>query len=275
MSLLGKIGKFSYRIYRKHIYYRIKELPGAHKLFFLTIRLAERDLPKIDEEPQSIFERGDWDNLIILDACRHDIYEEVTGKEVPKRVTLGSTSGEYVKYTFSEGDFSDIVYINTNGYISDLKMAENTGIPNPFETKYMVRNEDGELSHKPEHVVRDVRSAEKLFPDEKKIIHFMQPHEPFLNYNFYERVPEDQEHKIMNNYDLVLYGFVSQEEIIEAYKDNLREVLEQVRELEKSLSGKTIITADHGEYLGENGLYRHPDRSDTEILREVPWDEIS
>jgi glucan phosphoethanolaminetransferase (alkaline phosphatase superfamily) len=32
-----------------------------------------------------------------------------------------------------------------------------------------------------------------------------------------------------------------------------------------------LITADHGELLGENGLYGHPADSDAEKLRKVPW----
>ena len=56
-----------------------------------------------------------------------------------------------------------------------------------------------------------------------------------------------------------------------AYKANLRFVLEQVAELIKHLSGRIVITSDHGELLGENGCYAHPQNSDNPILREVPW----
>ncbi len=38
---------------------------------------------------------------------------------------------------------------------------------------------------------------------------------------------------------------------------------------------KVIITADHGELLGEDGLYFHPPFSEHRIIREVPYYEIS
>ncbi len=58
------------------------------------------------------------------------------------------------------------------------------------------------------------------------------------------------------------------------YQENLTLVLEQVKRLLPYLSGQIIVTADHGELLGENNLYSHPDKSDHPILREVPWLEI-
>jgi ElaB/YqjD/DUF883 family membrane-anchored ribosome-binding protein len=65
-------------------------------------------------------------------------------------------------------------------------------------------------------------------------------------------------------------GAVKDEEIREAYKNNLRRVKENLKELKTILNGKTLVTADHGEFLGENGLYAHSKESNTEILRKVP-----
>lgn len=42
-----------------------------------------------------------------------------------------------------------------------------------------------------------------------------------------------------------------------AYKENLEVVLENVAYLLENISGNILITADHGEYLGENGRYGH------------------
>jgi hypothetical protein len=56
-----------------------------------------------------------------------------------------------------------------------------------------------------------------------------------------------------------------------AYKENLEIVLKSVAELVDTLSGKVIITADHGEMLGENNCYCHWSRSNNEFLREIPW----
>ena len=56
-----------------------------------------------------------------------------------------------------------------------------------------------------------------------------------------------------------------------AYKANLECVLEQVAVLLKHLTGKIIITSDHGEFLGEGGRYAHPYGSVHPTLVEVPW----
>lgn len=56
-----------------------------------------------------------------------------------------------------------------------------------------------------------------------------------------------------------------------AYKDNLERVLSEVETLTDRLPGKIVVTADHGEFLGEEGIYSHPYKVDHPILREVPW----
>ncbi len=57
----------------------------------------------------------------------------------------------------------------------------------------------------------------------------------------------------------------------EAYRANLEIVLDQVAVLVEHLSGRIIITADHGELLGEDKCYAHPPGSTNPILKEVPW----
>ena len=60
-----------------------------------------------------------------------------------------------------------------------------------------------------------------------------------------------------------------------AYEENLRFVLKYVKELVEFIpSGKIVITADHGELLGEDGKYGHPGNFRHPKLLEVPWLEI-
>ena len=70
----------------------------------------------------------------------------------------------------------------------------------------------------------------------------------------------------------------------EAYRDNLRLVLKHAADLVPMLEGKVVITSDHGEALGEHGLFLHPlfrpyfpHRSwglAVAELRIVPWFEV-
>ncbi|MCF7955496.1 MAG: hypothetical protein K9M75_06820 [Phycisphaerae bacterium] len=56
-----------------------------------------------------------------------------------------------------------------------------------------------------------------------------------------------------------------------AYEMNLRTVLEQVRLLLPHLPGKVVVTADHGELLGEKMCFTHKGNSDDPLLVDVPW----
>ena len=56
-----------------------------------------------------------------------------------------------------------------------------------------------------------------------------------------------------------------------AYKENLAVALESVAELLEHISGRILITADHGEYLGENGRYGHGSWRRSPPNTEVPW----
>jgi hypothetical protein len=56
-----------------------------------------------------------------------------------------------------------------------------------------------------------------------------------------------------------------------AYKENLEIVLESTAKLVDALSGKIVVTSDHGEVLGENNCYEHWSRSSNKFLLEIPW----
>lgn len=68
-----------------------------------------------------------------------------------------------------------------------------------------------------------------------------------------------------------IYG---DEGLKKAYMNNLKLVLKSVIKLLKHLSGKIVITGDHGELLGENGCYSHINESNNPYLKLIPWLEI-
>lgn len=267
-----------FRYYRAYIYPKISNLRGTTRLKHILWGMGQYGVEKYNGEPKSIFERGEWDNLIILDACRHDMYQEVTEKDVEKRVTKASTSEEYVEETFAEGDFSDVVYVTGNGFLTDEMMRKSIGRENVFAAKYepVKHDWDEDFGHVlPESISRDARSANRLFPDQKKILHFMQPHAPFYGFDFGGKKDSFNQDALKDkSYVQAELGWISEKSIITAYKKNLKFVLDEVNELIEELDGRTVITADHGELLGENGLYGHPRGSNAKALREVPWDVV-
>jgi len=265
-----------YKFYIRNLFSKFSHIRGTTRLRNILRKPVMNDLESFEGEPQSIFERGDWDNLIILDACRYDKLDEIR-QDVDYRISLGSTSSEYVERTFTEEKYDDIVYVSANGFLTDRMMEKHLGRTGIFHEKFDTIEtdwDDEKGTVLPESVVRDSLTAENLFLDKKKIIHFIQPHYPYLTRDFGERSDTHLPDETDDALKMAERGEISQQEIIEAYEENLEIVLEHAEELAEKVSGKTVITADHGELLGENGLYGHPEKSRAKKLRKVPWYEL-
>lgn len=265
-----------YRSYVKAYYKWLKGKRGFWRLKRELTRFVMRDrIEDFDRDPVTELE---WDNLIILDAARHDLYEEVNG-ETDSRITLGSQSTEYIEKTFSEGDFPDIVYITANPFFNEKKFKEITGrkpedvFHEVFHT-YMEDWNEEENTVMPESLVRDAKTAEKLFPDKRKIIHFMQPHYPFIESDLSNKGlnPDIEAERGLSLWQKAELGEYDKDELWNAYRQNLEYVMPYAKELADALQGKTVITADHGNLVGEKGMYGHPRGLKVKELRKVPWD---
>ena len=82
----------------------------------------------------------------------------------------------------------------------------------------------------------------------------------------------------LNPSSLLTLGRNGTKETVEKYyEENLRLVMEQAQELAQELDGEVIITSDHGEAFGEQGVWEHHIETHIPALIEVPWlkvDEI-
>lgn len=266
--------------YTQNIYPRIKKRRGATRLHRLLQKLSQIGVEKIDEEPEPIHEK-EWDNLLILDACRYDTYQKIAG-DSDYRITVGSMSKEFIEKTFGNHDFSDTVLITANPYYHETHFRNATGkkaedvFHEVFHT-YQTDWDDEENTVMPEDVVKNVKTAEKLFPEKRKLVHFMQPHLPFIgselsDFSFRKAITAEEERDKV--WDKAMKGVITREEAVKGYEENLEYVLPHVEELKEELDGKTAVTADHGTFLGENGLYKHPRDSKAKALRKVPWHVI-
>lgn len=245
----------------------------------VPMRAATLSVDSIDQEPDSIFSY-DWQDLIILDGCRHDTYENVVG-EVQSRISKGSMSKGFVRKNFTDGDFSDIVYITANPYFHHTKFKSLTGrdveetFHDVFHT-YIDGWDDDENTVMPAAVLEDVKEAERRYPEKRKIIHFMQPHHPFIGFDLADSGFGDitDDDVFVNEWDLAMRGELSHETVKDAYQSNLEQVMPYAGDVADALDGKTMLTADHGNLVGENGLYWHPPRSKAKPLRKVPMTEL-
>jgi len=56
-----------------------------------------------------------------------------------------------------------------------------------------------------------------------------------------------------------------------AYRDNLEWALDDVARLLANCDGRIAMTSDHGNGLGEFGVWSHPPGTPVPALRRVPW----
>jgi len=261
----------------------------------------------------------DWDTLIILDACRFDIfkkvYKEYLDGKLEKRISKGSCTAEWLVKTFPNK--YDYTYISANPYINSYGLPLNKCPPcfkkyswNAIEhfSKIIDVWEFGYIKEFDTIHPREVNKAYLSNKDNgKTIIHYMQPHQPYLSYSgisensymvklikdiYLKFIPKKTLKLIMPYYPWLLKLFnkghrpiktmISTEAFKEFgiskhyyyYEDNLRIVLRYISQLIEELNGRTIITSDHGEAFGDQGIWEHPLGIHIPILIEVPWLEV-
>jgi hypothetical protein len=221
----------------------------------------------------------DWDYLIVLDACRYDVFEEVYNEldwlegDLSKKTSRGSMSIEWLNRNFTDY-YGDTVYLSANTFVSSVDIDPHYG-RKEFDSSehfhdliplYM----DDELKEgsvtTPEAVTEKAIEASNQYPDKRFILHYMQPHEPYIGEDYY--APE----KLLRELRSEGKSF---DEIRKYYKANLIRALESVRDLMEEVDGKFVITSDHGELFGEYGMHTHPHSVYVSELVQVPWLEIT
>ncbi|MFB3893650.1 MAG: hypothetical protein ACE15C_16680 [Phycisphaerae bacterium] len=236
-------------------------------------------------------EADSWDVLMILDACRYDVFERVNSRQgglagtLSKRISVGSTTLEWLRKTFDgrAAECSRIVYVSGNPQVS-LSNCQRWSIPLPFAHVEEAWREgwDRELETMPPDRLADAYlKVRDRFPGMKFILHFMQPHHPFIGKTRIRRpvdkpaeVPVDTRDaagRTLWFVDVVRKGIATIEQLRAAYEANLPPALEAIAALLPKIDGKVAITADHGEMLGEYGQYDHAEGMYFPQLIEVPW----
>lgn len=229
-----------------------------------------------------VFEE-DWDNLIILDACRFDYFAELTNfnSSVERRVSRGATSREFITGNFSNRALHDVVYVSGNRWFLQLHDLINSEIhayrdvqrdfyvDRPNETA----NEVGYVPY-PGTVLDSAIEAAEEFPNKRLIVHLMQPHKPYLGPN------RDQFTYDGGLRSTMAISSADTETLREAYRDSLEITLALVDSALNSLDGRTVITSDHGELLGERlrpipvRWYGHKEGVYVSELTDVPWQVV-
>lgn len=228
----------------------------------------------------------EWDTLVILDACRYDLFADVNTLEgdLSARFSRGSSSPEFFERNFAGQQFHDTVYVTANPFVTQLPMETFHAVIHAYETAW----DDEHQTVTPDAMTELLIKAHKTYPDKRIIGHYMQPHYPFLGelgrnidhrgYHPENKGQADLEPSIWHQ---LQFGKTdaTRDEVIAAYRENLELVLPHIHDLLAEIDGKTVITADHGNLIGERLSplpvrgYGHPDGSHAVGLLKVPWFE--
>lgn len=231
-----------------------------------------------------------WKYLVLLDACRFDVFWHCF-RSVGLEGSLQECNSEaldtplwYRKHW--AGDHLDVALIGAHPYPwrPEVNVAKN------FGSAFAVFSDTGNLGWGGVvHPARLCNFASRIISQrssDRWLIHFEQPHLPYIDrmgMAFLESeigVGLGGDDWIKYNpklYDAVeAWGRQHGWEVLrELYKASLRATLEVVAAwLSRLGDGLVVITADHGEHLGEGGIYGHPWGAGPGILTRVPWFEV-
>lgn len=236
----------------------------------------------------------EWDVLIVLDGCRVDFMKEFVGEfgyvqSVNDIISVGSTSREWLAKTFRPeyaDDINSTTYITANPYSEEIfsSHAGSTRSPfNPANWKSVTADEFYRLEEvwrsgwddslgtvPPRTVTNHAINATRTGNQERLIIHYMQPHQPFIG----QRAQRNNStFKNENCWGLLRTNKIAPEIVKSAYRENLHLVLEEVELLLDNSNGKAVITSDHGNAFGELGIFGHPNGFLHPAVKRVPWVE--
>jgi hypothetical protein len=216
----------------------------------------------------------DWDTLVILDACRYDLFAEQStlDGQLESRISQASATREWVRANFTGRALHDVVYVSANpNYrkVADEIGAEVHAYVDVWEDDYL--KADGNVVS-PRAVTECALEAAERYPNKRLLVHYVQPHYPFLGPTgeaYFD--PAKTLKQVSRETDL------EDDRLDQAYRENLDLALDETERLLDALSGKTVVSADHGELLGERlspiplRAYGHPNGVYVKELVKVPW----
>lgn len=257
---------------------------GGYELYSASWRLGQF-LP-IDET--NVFDH-DWDVLVILDGCRVDLMREVQDdykfiSDVSEITSTGSMSLEWMQNTFTGAPSDELA---STAYVTSNLFSKEVCDPEMFARLEEVWRYgwDEDLNTIPANSVTD-KAIEVMRTDapDRLIVHYMQPHHPFIGGNntlqSFNPDPFGRDNngtmEARTAWDALRRGLVTHDDVWHAYKENLRYVLENVSILRENMNAdKFVITADHGNAVGEWGIYDHPIGFPHPAVKHVPWVETT
>ncbi|ELZ21460.1 alkaline phosphatase family protein [Natrinema limicola] len=222
----------------------------------------------------------DWDVLVVLDACRYDLFARKNPFDVSvdKVHSNATQTREYIRNNFVGRDYRDTVYVTASPQFADFELNFAH-----IEHVWRDRWDEEYNTVRPESITEAAIDVANRYDDKRLIIHYMQPHYPFIGPT--GRKLDEQATFVPNPENLSVWeqlsaGHLDEETVRKAYEENLSVVVPEVERLVENVEGKTVITSDHGNLFGQRvcwlpiRIYGHPARVHHPELTAVPWVEL-
>lgn len=217
----------------------------------------------------------DWDVLVIADGCRYDLMAEVVTEydflsSLDSFTSLAGGSLSWMKRTFtSDRDLSDVAYVTANPF-SSRTLGERQFAALDEVWRYAWDDEIGTV--RAEAVTEAAVDTLRRSDHNRAIVHYMQPHHPFVPDPLAAGINRNNPTKHGKTvWEKLRDSEIERNTVWAAYRANLEYVLDSINTLRQNVSGpRMVVTADHGNALGEWGIYGHGDYP-IPSLRQVPW----
>lgn len=220
-----------------------------------------------------------WQTMIILDACRFDVFERCV-KETTLTGSLHVVDSDVIHT-------EEWYYRNWQNPAPDVVLV--SGHPKPWQIYlhhsfyravacYMLASFPA-----PGPVLDEAVKAAAICPGKRLLVHLVPPHLPFVGkqgakwlaqYDW-GMIDTPLDKGSQQVYTIVRdYGKANGWDDLRAYyAEGLLCALGQIERVINDLPAPVIITADHGEMIGEDGKYRHSARHPA--IQTVPWMEVA
>ncbi|MFW6189030.1 MAG: hypothetical protein ACOC7T_01235 [Planctomycetota bacterium] len=232
----------------------------------------------------------DWNVLIVLDACRADAF----ARRVPGAATvrsLGRCTRVWAPGLAEVTGRAPTLYATANPVLNrELQWKRSLGNfrwLNLWRHCWAPTGPHALPTVPPEAVNRAVLGwVERHGQPRRLIVHYVQPHLPYVGRdglpyadwgNCRRSEVARRLRRLKHPREAVAAGEIGLERVRAAYAGNLDLVLPHAFELAHRLAGTAVITADHGELLGEEcdgePRFGHVAAPCPELM-EVPWLEV-
>lgn len=273
--------------------YKVRESVGAVPAR-LHSQIQKDGLPQTDQ--MEGLRTNDEYMLVVLDACRYDVFTDVAPEYLsfdslePVRCA-GYNTFDYISRCWPD-TYENLEYVSAATPVNSdprEEYEEETlstlyGGYVPSEHIPQIRDVwreswDESIGITPPSAVTDAA----LEADGRRIVaHYFQPHAPYIGRQSLlghvkgaDARPNEGEPVDAPVWARSKAGDISQSDLRTAYESNLRRALRQVRRLVTETDiDPVVVMGDHGEALGEYGIFGHPS-IDHPYIRTVPWGVVS